>query len=307
MEGQEVIKRAIQWVGNEKVVWTFVNNSFNSAFVTDCDAVRDCRYCAINHNCQDCYDYDSWGENASLVYESEECGRNISKVWFCLWCWENVYDCRYCYYCIWCSNCFACVGLRNKSYCIFNKQYTKEEYESLVGKIVEAMKVSGEWGEFFHPSMSAFGYNETVAYEYYPMTKQEAEGRWYKRLDVNYDPVIPEWVRVSQVAGLSVEENKALRDGDSITKEIFICADSKRPYRLVSLEVDFYKKHDISLPANHPDIRYAKRLQLRPWRQLFLRKCDATGQEMIAVYPPEYTGKVYCEEAYEKAIYGWWV
>jgi hypothetical protein len=71
-------------------------------------------------------------------------------------------------------------------------------------------------------------------------------------------------VRVSQVAGLSVEENKALRDGDSITKEIFICADSKRPYRLVSLEVDFYKKHDILLPANHPDIRYAKRLQLRP-------------------------------------------
>jgi hypothetical protein len=47
----------------------------------------------------------------------------------------------------------------------------------LVDKIVEGMKVSGEWGEFFHPSMSAFGYNETVAYEYYPMTKQEAEVR----------------------------------------------------------------------------------------------------------------------------------
>jgi len=28
---------------------------------------------------------------------------------------------------------------------------------------------TGEWGEFFHPSLSPFGYNETVAQEYYPL------------------------------------------------------------------------------------------------------------------------------------------
>lgn len=28
-----------------------------------------------------------------------------------------------------CNNCFGCVGLRKKSYCIFNEQYTKEEYQ----------------------------------------------------------------------------------------------------------------------------------------------------------------------------------
>jgi hypothetical protein len=32
------------------------------------------------------------------------------------------------------------------------------------------MQETGEWGEFFHPSLSPFGYNESVAMEYYPQT-----------------------------------------------------------------------------------------------------------------------------------------
>ena len=74
----------------------------------------------------------------------------------------------------WCNHIFWCIGLRNKSYCIFNKQYTKEEYETLVPKIIEHMKQTGEWGEFFDTSLSPFGYNETVANEYYPLSEEEA-------------------------------------------------------------------------------------------------------------------------------------
>ena len=35
------------------------------------------------------------------------------------------------------------------------------------------MKSTGEWGEFFPHEMSPFGYNETVAQEYFPMTEDE--------------------------------------------------------------------------------------------------------------------------------------
>jgi hypothetical protein len=67
------------------------------------------------------------------------------------------------------------MGLKNQQYCIFNKQYTKEEYEIIVAKIIAHMVVIGEWGEFFDPSLSPFGYNETLAMEYYPAEMQNAK------------------------------------------------------------------------------------------------------------------------------------
>ena len=71
------------------------------------------------------------------------------------------------------AHCFLCVGIDRKSYCILNKQYTKEEYEELVPRIIEKMMADGEWGEFFPASMSPFGYNETVVQEYFPLSREE--------------------------------------------------------------------------------------------------------------------------------------
>jgi hypothetical protein len=51
-----------------------------------------------------------------------------------------------------------------------NKQYTKEEYEKLLPKIIAHMKKTGEWGEFFPISISPFNYEETPAMDYYPLT-----------------------------------------------------------------------------------------------------------------------------------------
>ena len=34
----------------------------------------------------------------------------------------------------------------------------------------------GEWGEFFPSTLSPFGYNETVAQEYFPLTREEVLG-----------------------------------------------------------------------------------------------------------------------------------
>jgi len=50
--------------------------------------------------------------NTKFTYFSDEC-----------------FDCSFLFNCIGCSNCFGCVNLRNQKYCIFNKQYSKEEYK----------------------------------------------------------------------------------------------------------------------------------------------------------------------------------
>jgi hypothetical protein len=43
----------------------------------------------------------------------------------------------------------------------------------MVAKIIAHMQETGERGEFFHLSLSPFGYNETVAMEYFPTEMQD--------------------------------------------------------------------------------------------------------------------------------------
>ena len=96
------------------------------------------------------------------------------------------------------ENLFGCVSLRNKQYCILNKQYTKEEYEKMVEKIKKHMdempyvdkkgKVY-KYGEFFPAEFSPVSYNTTLAQEYFPLDKAKAQGEgfvWEKDTERNY-------------------------------------------------------------------------------------------------------------------------
>jgi hypothetical protein len=87
---------------------------------------------------------------------------------------------RYCDGCNACDSCFGCIGLQHKKYCILNKQYAKEEYESLMTKIVEQMQKNDEWGKFFPPELSPYAYNETAAFIYYPLSKDEVTSNGWK-------------------------------------------------------------------------------------------------------------------------------
>lgn len=82
------------------------------------------------------------------------------------------------------------MGLRNKQYCILNKQYSKEEYETLVPQIIEKMITDGERGESFDPRIAPFGYNESLADEHFPRDKETALAEGYRRCD--YEAPFPQ-------------------------------------------------------------------------------------------------------------------
>ena len=72
------------------------------------------------------------------IYETFSTGTQSSAQKFC----EESADSsrvQYCQILINSSDAFGCIGLRNKQYCILNKQYTKQEYEELVPKIISHM------------------------------------------------------------------------------------------------------------------------------------------------------------------------
>lgn len=85
---------------------------------------------------RDSYDLN-FADTAELVYESTNITENYKKL-FSATCWFSK-EISYCDLCFNSSDLFGCIGLRNKQYCILNKQYTKEEYEDLVSKIIAHM------------------------------------------------------------------------------------------------------------------------------------------------------------------------
>jgi len=102
---------------------------FNSNFTEDSaygNGVDRCRQCFDNSHIQDCERcYGSfWLTKCYETHFSSLC-EDCTNMWFSK-------DCR------GCSNCFGCVNLRAKKYCIFNEQYSKEEYRAKL----DAMRLS---------------------------------------------------------------------------------------------------------------------------------------------------------------------
>jgi hypothetical protein len=64
--------------------------------------------------------------------------------------------------------------LKDKEYCILNKQYTKEEYEKIVSDIISYMIQTSERGEYFPVWTSSYAYNKSDAQSWYPLTKEQA-------------------------------------------------------------------------------------------------------------------------------------
>lgn len=196
------------------------------------------------------------------------------------------------------KDCFGCAGLKNAQYCVFNKQCSKEEYEGLVSRIIEHMKQCGEYGEFFPVSLSPFAYNETIAQEYFPFTREQIlERGWRWRDEIDETPKVQKVIPASQLPD-SIDAV-----ADDILNWAIECEATKRPFKIVKQELDFYRKMHLPLPHFHPDERHRRRMQLRNPRKLWKRACVKCGKEIQTTYAPDRPEKVYCEECYLATVY----
>jgi hypothetical protein len=218
-------------------------------------------------------------------------------------------DCAYIDYCDDCFNCLGCIGLRRKKFCILNKQYSEQDYFVLRSKIVAQMKERGEWGEFYPASMSPFGYNESLACEYFPLTRDEAikKGlKWQDELSGSYNK---ETLLHTQIPDHIKDVN------DSICKEILACKITGQNYKIIKQELNFYKKFNLPIPLEHPYVRMTRRLASRTPRHLWHRQCmcslnshghHADGvrclNEFETTYAPERLEKVFCEQCYLQEV-----
>ena len=113
------------------------NNCYNCFDIAE--DMKDCKY-IMNSATQLYTSYDGYGvgANTELLYEAMDSGINGSRQLFGLTIWECL-NAEYSFNCHGCNNIFGCVNLRKKEYCIFNKQYSKAEFEKLRSQIIEHM------------------------------------------------------------------------------------------------------------------------------------------------------------------------
>ena len=292
---------------NKNVTGEYVYESKNikdSFLVTSAEDCRFVQYLSIPTS-RDCYDYTGWGSNSSLLYECYIVGEGAYNNKFCSECWPEASGNEYCYYSVQGKDNFGCVNLKRKQYCILNKQYTKDEYLKLKEKIIKDMKVNPwinkaghiySYGEFFPPEIVPYGYNETLAYEYNPLTKEEAEKQgynWYNFEKVNYNTTLSEKFLPSTISEIS----------DDLEKEIIKCKTCDRSYNIVQIEIELLKKLDQPIPHSCPNCRHERKFNRTNKFKLYNRKCDKCEKEIRSPYSPDRPEIVFCESCYQKEVY----
>ena len=267
-----------------------------------CDNVSYAQFVDDTHDSMDI----NYGYGSELNYDSEMTGLSAYNIRFSTNVWPNVNNLDYCDTGANISDCFGCVGLRNKQYCILNIQYGKEEYAGLRDKLIEHMKEMGEWGEFFSIEHSPFAYNESSAMMFFPMTKEEVERngwRWQENMPGSFGK---ETLR-------AVDMPDSINDvTESVSDEMLACVQCGKNYKITKQELAFYKRTVVPMPRACFDCRHMSRIKQRNPARLYHWQCtceleahDHVGRcanTFETTYAPDRPEKVYCEACYQKEV-----
>ncbi len=267
--------------------------------------MQDCKYCQMTYRgVTDSYDYCTWGDKASRIYECQTCGYEADNLKFCFDCWPSCERLEYAFFCRSSSDCFACVGLKKKQYCIFNKQYSKEEYEALVAKIKKQMVEmpykdsrgnSYGYGEFFPIDLCPYGYNESQMQSLLPLTEAQAKEKG-----------LP-WAAIEAKEFATTVSANALPDDisdtkDGILKEIIACIQCKKAYRIIPNELQFLRQQSIPLPRECLTCRRARRAALLKPPVFYDGSCANCKVPFRTTYAPGRPEIVYCDICYQKEV-----
>jgi hypothetical protein len=196
------------------------------------------------------------------------------------------------------------VGLYKKEYCIFNKQYSKDEYFALVEKIKAQMNDLPytdqnnriyRYGEFFPYDFSPNAYNESLAQDYFPINPDIAKEKGYEWRDIN----TREYQTTLDAQDLP---DNLLDTDDSVVNEIIKCTSCNRAYKIIPLELQFYKRIGLPLPRMCHKCRFAERFQFANPPKLYDRKCQKCEVDIRTSYAPDRPEIVYCESCYQQEV-----
>lgn len=247
-------------------------NAFGMFQAKDCSDIIGCLYTERCHYAQ------------HLVN-----GYDVRFSSFCTRC----VDVEYSEYLTDCEHCFGCIGLSKKKYCIFNIQYTEDEYWRLVDALKTAMLQRGEYGEFFPYDCSLIAYNSSNADIFFPLTKQEIERRGARWFDFAQHQALNPPTQT-----ISVLPTKLADTTDAVLTQTFACEKSGRLYRIVKPELEWHRKFNLALPRLHPTIRRKQRSNEMYTLDFSPVTCPECGTSTETRIPLSRGYRILCEACY---------
>ena len=266
-----------------------VKNSFEIA------RAENCRYAFSNKDMKDSMGTIGYGFKSEMLLECIATGYSSNVI--ASYAVESSQNIFYSFSMRNCNNCIGCNGLKNVSYCILNKQYSKEEYEKLRERIIFELQGQELYGLMMPPELSPFAYNETIAQDNIPLTKEEALKEGFRWED-----------DIQKTEGKETMKTEEIPDHiknvpDSITNEILSCMECARNYKITKQELLFYRKMVLPIPRKCFYCRHQERIVRRGPYKFWNRKCAKCQKEIITNYAPERPEIVYCEKCYQQEVY----
>jgi hypothetical protein len=281
---------------------------------------------ANSKNCFHCFNVNDSEESKYLydVLEAKHCMDMNYSLYHPEWSYELIstlslknsawsmasHYCRDIYYSDQCNNSeslFWCIAMNHGNHCILNHPYSIQEYEKLCERIIYHMRWTGEWWEFYPHELSPFGYDETVAQEYFPLSEKEVLDWWWKwkgkKETSSYHGSYYSPLLIQEYDERRVGYDIAQKNIDNLLSGILQCEVSKRPFKIIKQELLIYIESWIPIPTKHPDQRHIERMDMRNPRTLHKRNCSGCNDRIITAYSPNRTEKVYCEGCYRKLVY----
>jgi len=254
------------------------NANTNLQDSTNCEACH-----SASHELHDC---SFSGVNSHHCYETLECTIS-SNLKFSHSC-RNCNNSEYCQYCSG-NNLFGCMGLKNQEYCILNKKYSPEEYFHLKNRIIEQMKSSGQYGEFFPISSSVYPYNETLAQELNPLSKDEVlkqNWKWEDKVQL-------------ETKAADIQINGTIQEApQDFTDKTLVCQSCQTNYKIINRELGLRQQLQVPFNPNCLECRYTERQNYLQKPFTFAGHCAKCQATISSSYSPDRPEIVYCEQCY---------
>lgn len=194
-----------------------------------------------------------------------------------------------------CENIFGCCGLLDGKNCILNTPYSAQEYSTLKDKVIDHMKSTGEWWQFFPWSFAPNPYDESWSSFHFPLSESEQKAQWYfflpnpEKHNEHYQP--SEEIPISSDATLET------------TKNTYWDEVAQRPFQILAQDINFCRDLGVPLPSTYYMRRIQENFRWMPYNgTLRTTTCAKSGKEIQTSWPSEYDGRILSEEEYLKVV-----